>query len=291
MLLNCLPFDCHNHIHMGPNDPSQALIVGSASKDPRALCGMALMCTHPRDYDRIDILMRRLPQDFPSVHIVPSFGVHPWFLHELPIGAWEKNVDEDKPQWILDLTERLKTTPCAIVAEIGLDGFHFDPITRNLVSPIEKQVEAFRLQLELAHELGRCVSVHSVQCTGPLMETLSLMKRRKTFPSKFYFHAFGGKAGTVDQLIALCKPQPVYFGFAPSVNFRSHKTAELVRKVGIDKLLLETDHEDAALVPGSMQDGITFIANALNVSPEDVVRQTTMNALEFYGLNAMSPRR
>ena len=104
-------------------------------------------------------------------------------------------------------------------------------------------------------------------------------------PSQMYFHAFGGKLGSVDQLIAACKGSEVYFGFAPIINFRSHKTADVIRKVGLDRLLLETDHEDAACVPESVESGIRIIAEALGCSEQDVIEKTTANAFHFYRLS------
>ena len=58
-----------------------------------------------------------------------------------------------------------------------------------------------------------------------------------------------------------------------------------VQKVGIDRLLIETDHEDAAFVPGSIQDCIQFLATVLEMEPEEVVERTTKNAFDFYNLN------
>ena len=141
--------------------------------------------------------------------------------------------------------------------------------------------------MEIAARLHRPVSIHVVQCFGPLMGALSKLKKSAHgLPPKVYFHAFGGKVGTIDQLLALCGKQPgqVYFGFAPVVNFRSPKTATVIRKVGLSRLVLETDHEDADLVPGSMEQGISLIADALHLSHDEVVEQTTRNAFDLYSL-------
>ena len=94
----------------------------------------------------------------------------------------------------------------------------------------------------------------------------------------------------MDQLLALCGREPgqVYFGFAPVVNFRSPKTADIVKRVGLERLLLETDHEDASLVPGSMKESISFLSDVLECSEQHLIEQTTANAYEFYGLNRES---
>jgi Tat protein secretion system quality control protein TatD with DNase activity len=287
-----LPFDSHNHVHMGPTPalvallgPTTAAAVATTltttddnqhqlSTPPVAVSGMAIMSTHPRDFDRVRHLSKDLQQQRPGVRVVPCFGVHPWFLRELTEQDWQLSLEPGcihLPKWVMEIENMVTSTPGAIVGEIGLDGFHFDPVTEQLVSPMDQQVKAFRLQMELAARLDKPVSVHGVKCFGPLMEVLSELKKSKTkLPPKIYFHAFGGKAGTVDQLTAICGRElgRVYFGFAPVINFRSPNTAEIVRKVGIERLLLETDHEDAACVPESIQECIRFLSETVSPAPE-----------------------
>lgn len=224
-----LPFDAHNHIHMGPSSPSVALEQGQ-------LGGLALMSTHTRDFARVLQLSETLPREHvfdnqqQRLHVVPCFGIHPWWLADLTTDDWASNNtcnsnDEEPdstspPRWLFQMETLLVEHPHSIVGEIGLDGFHYDPHTRQLACPMDTQVEAFRLQMELAARLQRPVSIHTVQCFGPLMETLSRLKAKKLLPPRMYFHAFGGKVGTVDQVLALCgrKLGTVYFGFAPVIS-------------------------------------------------------------------------
>jgi len=328
---------------------------------------MAVMSTHPRDYKEVMRLSNELPRqvriqrrrqrrrqrekeaeehctdeeeerecsgDDDFVRVIPCFGVHPWFLHELSSAStescdsngWKDVVPSSSssiaveggdvqnpallvPKWVVELEGALLEHPQSIVGEIGLDGFRFDPTSGDLVSSISSQVTAFEQQLDVATRLQRPVSIHCVQCFGPLMTTISAVKKRYrgTLPlPKLYFHAFGGKAGTVDQLVAMCNAKDqkgqqqrkdeqyrqqqqgssssVYFGFAPVINFRSPKTADLVRKVGIRRLLLETDHEDASRVQQSIEECIGFYSDALQISEDEVVRHTTKNAFDFYGI-------
>jgi Tat protein secretion system quality control protein TatD with DNase activity len=139
-----LPFDAHNHVHMGPSPPGLALVGGgkdgTSTANLAAISGMAIMSTHPRDYDRVLHLTKSLPAAITSsnkVQIVPCLGVHPWFLHELTQEDWENSQTEKNPKWIQHLEALLTANPNAIVGEIGLDGFHFDPHTEELTSPME----------------------------------------------------------------------------------------------------------------------------------------------------------
>ena len=365
-----LPFDSHNHVHMGPTPPIRSLFPDGDRQLPPSstapvLGGMAIMSTHPRDYTRVLQLSKELPlqvaaaageggggdenddsdADRRKLQVVPCFGVHPWFLHELTDRDWEdvvvesaENDDDDVcksvPRWVAELEDMCVKNPNSIVGEIGLDGFHYDPVTNDLVSTVDKQVLAFEHQFDLAVKIQRPVSIHCVKCTGQLTTTIANIKKKwkeknkkkmkkgsiiphPGLPPKVYFHAFGGKAGVVDQLLALCDDKPggtgsrrrneagddiesdegsrrggsvrVYFGFAPVINFRSPKTSDLVRKIGLDRLVLETDHEDAALVPSSIQEGIRFLADALNVEESVVIERTHENALDLYGLRHQLP--
>lgn len=263
-----LPFDAHNHVHLGPSSALSSLLSGGT------LRGMAIMSTHPRDFDQVSHLATSYTSSS-SLHIVPCFGVHPWFLGDEPL---ESN-------WIETLTTHLETTPHSIVGEIGLDGFHFHPDAPDeLAVPMERQVEVFEHQMKVAHQLQRPVSLHAVQSWGPLMNSLAKLKKNKTFPPSIYFHAFGGKAGTTDQLLALCRQAncEAFFGFAPCVNFRSPKTSQIAKKLGIERLVLESDREDASKVNSDITENVAFLADALELETSYVLKQTFENAKRLY---------
>jgi TatD DNase family protein len=223
-------------------------------------------------------------------------GVHPWFLHELTQEDWKPTTTTGWPQWIQEMEDLLIQHPNMPVGEIGLDNFHFDPNTKELTSPLSTQVEALELQLLLAPKYERPVSVHCVRAMGKITETLAKVQKQNQsnhkLPPRIYFHAFGGKAATVTQLIKSLEKSTnkkksntkVYFGFAPIVNFASPKTIEVVRTVGLERLVLETDHEDAARVPASMELGLQVISEALEITLEELIIQTNRNAQDLYGL-------
>lgn len=189
------------------------------------------------------------------------------------------------------MEELLKEYPKMPVGEIGLDGFHFDPHTKELTSSMEAQVHALELQLDLAIRYQRPVSIHCVRAMGPTMNVISKVQKNHSgkLPPYIYFHAFGGKAGTATQLIKTFekkKATRVLFGFAPVINFDSPKTLQVVQEVGLDRLVLETDHEDAALVPPSMKLGVEVIAKVFEVTREELIRQTNENAYQLYNIKS-----
>mmetsp|Transcript_39294 Transcript_39294/g.95030 ORF Transcript_39294/g.95030 Transcript_39294/m.95030 type:complete len:454 (-) Transcript_39294:373-1734(-) len=337
------------------------------------LSGMAVMGTHPRDFPRIlqmrqDAMELVSPSSAESrsspskFQVIACLGVHPWFLHELHDHDWElvepqnpslfipsllpdsnehhqqqqghsKNKDGCVPRWVSDIEQHLILHPDCPVGEIGLDGFHFDPTTKDLTTSMDEQADSFMYQLQLATVYERPVSVHCVRATGKIMDVLNhvyqynnkknkeLKKKNKLkrvddghindddgvknqpnhplrlLPPRIYFHAFGGKAATVKQLIqtlerrgnkgketATSTTTKCFFGFAPIINFESHKTTDVIKAVGLDRLVLETDHEDAARVESSMKMGVRVISDALSVSKEELIRVTNANARELYQL-------
>jgi TatD DNase family protein len=260
----------------------------------KSLSGMAVMSTHPRDF--VPVLGMAEEK---SLTIQPCLGVHPWFLNEIGEEDWSCD-DSGLPKWVASLGALLLAYPQVVVGEIGLDGFHFDPVTKDLTTSMKKQVAAFRFQLDLATKHQRPVSIHCVRAVGKMMDTIQEVYRENNrLPPKLYFHAFGGKASTATQIIKTLEkskqkknqstppvtPTTCYFGFAPIINFQSPKTMEVIRTVGLERLVLETDHEDVRNVPSSMALGIKEISKALDVTEEILIRKTNENVRDLYGLS------
>ena len=261
-------FDAHNHVHLGPASP----MLAATSE----LCGFSLMSTHPRDFPVVSRTINELSKHRPDASYVPCFGVHPWFLHE---------VDVSETEWLQDLEDVLENHPQAAVGEIGLDGHRYNPDTGNLSSAMEDQLRVFEAQMRIAHRYERAASVHAVQCWGPLMTLLSKLKKEQQLPRKIYFHAFGATVGFSDQLVALLgKSVDLYFGFAPVINMRSPKTADVVRKIGISRIVLETDLEDASYVSRDIVQSAKFVSEALDLPLDEVVINAWNNARRLYGI-------
>ena len=169
----------------------------------------------------------------------------------------------------------------------------------------DPQRPVFRAQLALAAAYGRAVSVHAVQCWGALQEDLRAQAAAPAgLPPAVYLHAFGGKAGVVPSLLAIERqynagvarerpaadrgaapgPTRFWFGFAQCINCRSPKTPDVIRAVGLERLLLESDREGAGPVPAELAGMAEIMAQSLNVSVGQVLAQTARNAALCYGL-------
>ena len=114
-------------------------------------------------------------------------------------------------------------------------------------------------------------------------------QRQLLLPPKIYFHAFSGKSGILPSILSICAraniPKTnVYFGFAPTItkSYYSNKTPTIMKAIGINQLLLETDLEDSTNALDDLMTGAEGLATALDMTVEDVATATCQNAIRFY---------
>lgn len=163
--------------------------------------------TCPRDWAEVAELAERFPEQ-----LMPSFGVHPWEVNDLRLG-WEE-----------ELRAYLKRFPQAGVGEVGLDKWvkGYD---------LKAQLEAFQVQLEIAHVERRPLSVHCINAWGSLQKAV-------TGSSGFLLHAYAGPPEYVSDFLA----QGAYFSFSPYFfHTRKDKQRETFKRIPLDRILLETD--------------------------------------------------
>jgi TatD DNase family protein len=153
--------------------------------------------------------------------VLPSFGYHPWYLHERT------------PDWLKNLERYLDAVPSA-VGEIGLDRWKPD-------LPHTGQEEVFLAQLNLATERNLPVSIHCLQAWGRLLELLQTHPR----PARgFLLHSYGGPAEMIPAFTKL----GAYFSFPGYfLQERKLKQRETFRQVPAHRLLIETDAPDQHL--------------------------------------------
>ena len=116
-----------------------------------------------------------------------GLGVHPWHAHTV-----------EGSGWLQQLRQLLHEYPTAIVGEIGLDKAATTPDTGKC--EFEAQLQCFRMQLELAAEMNRAVSVHSVRCHGQMLSMLREIA--DDLPPAVALHSFTGSSQMVDGLVS-----------------------------------------------------------------------------------------
>ncbi len=143
-------------------------------------------------------------------------GIHPNDANE-----WENGGKEI----IKELTKNEKVIG---IGEIGLDYYH------NLSSR-ELQKKTFIGQISLAKELSMPISIHDREAHGDIME---IIKTQEAGISGGVLHCFSGSW----EMAKVCLAQGFYLSFAGPITFKNAvKLQEIVRKVPLESLLVETD--------------------------------------------------
>jgi TatD DNase family protein len=206
-------YDAHNHLQDDRFGGRQTELLAACAE-----AGIARMVVNgacESDWPQVLALAKQ------SKIVLPSFGYHPWYLHERT------------PEWLQQLEKFLDTVPGA-VGEIGLDRWKPD-------LPYAPQEEVFLAQLRLAAGRNLPVSIHCLQAWGRLHELL----RDHPRPARgLVLHSFGGPA----EMIPLFARLGAYFSFPGYyLNARKHRQRETFKNVPPDRLLIETDAPDQLL--------------------------------------------
>jgi len=153
--------------------------------------------------------------------IIPSFGYHPWYIHERRAG------------WQMNLVRLLDEVPSA-VGEIGLDRWKPD-------LPYEGQEEVFIAQLRLAAERNLPVSIHCLRAWGRMFD---LVKAGPRPACGFLLHSYGGPKEMVKPFADL----GAYFSLPGYyAQPRKEPQRDAFRHVPPERLLIETDVPDQRL--------------------------------------------
>ena len=212
------------------------------------------------------------------------FGVHPWeTLEECKVESVKCKVEEE-------LRSKLIANPKAGVGEIGLDRLKVRDIP-----PLMREV--FESQLALALELRRPVVLHGAKCWGQVVETiknyeLRIMNQEGKSSSihhssfiihhSFLFHGFSRSDGLIPEIVELNG----FISVGPAVlNDHAVNYRELVKKIPLDRLLVETDAVVGARVPTRphIRDVLVKTADILNLSAAELEKTTDENADRFLG--------
>lgn len=162
------------------------------------------------------------------------------------------------------------------VGEIGLD-YHW------MTRPKEEQKDIFRRQMRLAERCKKPVVIHSREA---MEDTVNILKE---FPNvKGIFHCYPGSVETALQVM-----DNYYLGIGGVLTFKNaKKLVEVVEKVPLDKLILETDCPYMAPTPfrGKRNEPVYVeyvarkIAEIKGITYEEVVEATNKNTRKAYGM-------
>ncbi len=161
------------------------------------------------------------------------------------------------------------------IGEIGID-YHYEDIPREL------QLKAFRMQMELAREVGLPVIVHEREAHEDGMAVV------REFPDVTgVFHCYSGSAEMARQLV----DKGWYIGFTGVLTFKNaRKAIETAESIPLERIVLETDCPYMAPEPfrGKRNDpGLLFrmaekLAEVRGLSVEEIHKITTENGKRLY---------
>ncbi len=206
--------------------------------------------------------------------VYAAVGIHP---HDARL------YDEEAERKLLSLVERREH----VIAwgEIGLD-YHYDN------SPRETQREVFARQLNLAHQVGLPVIIHSREADEETVEILRSEWHGLGLGG--IMHCFGGGQPMADAVLEM----GFMISFAGNVTFKkADALREVALKTPLDRLLVETDCPYLTPVPfrgrrnepAYVVETARFLAELRGIEPEEMGRITTGNFARFFGLNLSLP--
>ncbi|MCL4406089.1 MAG: TatD family hydrolase [Patescibacteria group bacterium] len=167
------------------------------------------------------------------------------------------------------------------VGECGLDYFHLKNDAK------EEQKEVFIKHIELSAEIGKPLMIHCRDAYPDLIEILRRERGRLSSDRPGISHFFTGSVADAESLLQM----GFMFSFGGAITF-SGSYDEVLRKIPLEKILLETDAPYVSPAPfrGKRNEPLyvsyvsDYIAKAKGVASEEVARQTTENALSIFAI-------
>ena len=177
-----------------------------------------------------------------------ALGLHPCYI--------STETEETLPSILETFNQTIasNTTSIHAIAEIGLD---LTPRVLSLSNEAEKlQLDSFHTALRTAATYRLPMSVHSRGAGRRTLQEI-LLARRELCLDTVVMHAFDGRAIHAERALAEM-PQGLYFSIPPSV-IRSDGMRKLVRRLPLDRILLESDAPALPAVQGERNEPCEII--------------------------------
>ena len=249
-------FDTHAHMDdRAFNEDREELLAGFAQKGIGLVMNPGCSLTSSRN-------AVALAEKYPFVYA--AVGSHPDVADEVNDGVLEEY------RKLCKLHGKVKA-----IGEIGID-YHYEDIPRDL------QLKAFRMQMELAREVGLPVIVHEREAHEDGMAVV------REFPDVTgVFHCYSGSAEMARQLA----DKGWYIGFTGVLTFKNaRKAIEAAQALPIDRIVLETDcpymapvpHRGKRNDPGYLCHMAEKLAEIRGLSVEEIHQITYENGKRLY---------
>ena len=251
--------DTHCHLYSEEFLPDIDAVIERASTE-----GVQKFYLPGIDSSSIDAMLD-LEIRFPE-RCFAMMGLHPCYVKE--------NYKQE-----LDIVQNwLTKRKFSAVGEIGLD-FYWDKTFAT------EQYEAFKIQMEWAIAYDRPIVIHT---RNAMQETINLVKEYVPKGIRGIFHCFSGSYESAQEIINA----GFYLGIGGVLTYKNAGLSEVLQKIDLKHLVLETDAPYLTPVPfrGKRNESsylkyvIDKLSAAKNVSIEDVAAVTTANAEKIFGI-------
>ena len=198
-------------------------------------------------------------------NIYAAVGIHP---HD------SKDVNKDYIKELEILVKKSKKV--VAIGEIGIDHF------RNL-SPKKIQEKVMIEQMELAKSLSLPIIFHNRDADNDILEILKCHPIEKALA-----HCFSSDLNFAKELLDI----NVLLSFSGNVTFKNSINQTALKNISLKNFVLETDCPFLAPQPFRgkpnepkyVKDIAMFISEFLDIDFEEIAKQTTKNAEEFFNI-------
>ena len=252
-------FDSHSHIQFPEYEDDLPEVIERALK--AEVEGIIVVGTTIDDSQQAIALARQYPELYAAV------GIHP------------SDTDDVNDELIDMLTLFLEQPSVVAIGEVGLD-YYRSEVAR------EQQKRVMKRFIRFARELGKPIIIHQRSAEEDLYQ---IVRDEGGGEVSGVMHCFSGDVKMAAQMLDL----GFYISFAGNISFKNFKQQEVIREVPLEKLLLETDapflspepYRGKRNEPAYLRHTVEAAAKILGLSPKDVARETTGNAMRLFGID------
>lgn len=176
-------------------------------------------------------------------------------------------------QDFIDLEEYIKNEKVVAIGEIGLD-YHYGK------DDMEEQKQLFIKQLDLAQKYSLPVVIHT---RDAFLDTYNILKN---YNLSGVIHCFSGSLEVAKHYLEL----GFYLGIGGVITFKNNKLKDVIKKIGLDKVIFETDSpylspdRGKKNEPANVKIVCKFVSELLEMDVEKVAKITFNNTVNLFNL-------
>ena len=258
-------FDTHTHFDYLLAQQQQTVTQGVAEAKNNNVEKILIAAVLQSQFEMLDSLCSQAPQN-----LCYGLGLHPLYIKQ------------HQPTDLDDLKVRLQNRPqlCKAMAEIGLERAVEELITTEMW---QKQCLFLESQLHLAQQFNLPVSLHSRRSHDQLYTFLKRIPLAKTG----VIHGFAGSYQQAKRFVDL----GYFIGVGGTITYeRANKTRQVIARLPLDSLLLETDSPDMPIFgyqgqpnqPARIQQIFQTLCELRPESPEQIKHTIWQNSKTLF---------